>query len=216
MLLIHYSCCCSWWKKTTLSVQCVCVWRLISAGETCFTVNCPSWVIFLRQKYLRLEPLQSCWDAAQVRSTFFFLSGTCDGEVLLHAQLILANSDLFWRNFLHCRASFSTQLWQKLPVSRLGRLLNMLALFVRLLLTSLNLLCRTALTPEMKEVIVFCPRTAKSSHFDFSTAKNRTHTSSRGTMATPYTVGWIVVFFGCSSVLIQDSEQIPQYFHMLQ
>lgn len=215
MLLIHYSCCCSWWKKTTLKCPvCLCLktdfsrWNLFHR-ELSFLGN------FLRQKDLRLEPLQSCWDAAQVRSTFFFLSGTCDGEVLLHAQLILANSDLFWRNFLHCRASSSAQLWQKLPVSRLGRLLNMLALFVRLFLTSLNLLCRTALTPEMKEVIVFCPRTAKSSHFDFSTAKN-THTSTRGTMATPYTVGWIVIFFGCSSVLIQDSEQIPQYFNMLQ
>lgn len=215
MLLIHYGCC-SWWKKRTLKCPvCLCLktdfsrWNRFHR-ELSFLGN------FLRQKDLRLEPLQCCRDATQVGSTFFFLSGTCDGEVLLHAQLILANSDLFWRNFLHCRASFSAQLWQKLPVSRLGRLLNMLALFVRLFLTSLNLLCRTALTPEMKEVIVFCPRTARSSHLDISTAKNRTHTSTRGTMATPYTVGWIVVFFGCSSVLIQDSEQILQYFQMLQ
>lgn len=80
---------------------CVCVKRVISAGEV-FCHELPFSAYFLQEKDLGLEPLQSCWDEAQDHSTFFILSGTCDREVLLHAQPILDNLGHFWRNLFFC------------------------------------------------------------------------------------------------------------------
>lgn len=69
---------------------------------------------------------------------FLFLSGLYDGEVVLHARLILANSDRFWRNlliFLCCKDTrppvFSALQW-------FDRLFNLLFSFVWLFLNSLD------------------------------------------------------------------------------
>lgn len=160
LFLVNISCTSCW------SVLCVYVWRVISAGEVCFAMNCPSQVIFFTTKGSESgSVLGLLGRSTSFQHIFLFdrnvwqrSSASCPAD-LGPLWPLLEEFPPFLQRYE--AASFSTQLWQKPPVSRLKRLLNLLALFVRLLLTSLDRLCRTALTPEMEEV-VFCKCPATS------------------------------------------------------
>lgn len=106
------------------------------------------------------------------RIKFFFFLFARNGEVLLHARLILANSDHFWRNS-HFPSLYRND--ARLPgfSAPFVWLFNLLVLFSRLFLNSLDLLCGTAVTMEMEEVVFFFMRPSTSSHVDCSTAHYR-------------------------------------------
>lgn len=110
-----------------------------------------------------------------------------NGEVLLHARLILANSDHFWRN-----SHFLSLYWNDARLPGFSApfvwLFSLLVLFARLFLNSLDGLSGTAVTKEMEEVVIFFTHPSTSSHVDCSTAPNRP-AFYWGTTATPWTVG---------------------------
>lgn len=129
MFQVNVSCTSCW------RVLCVCVWRIISAG-VCFAMNCPSWVIFCDK---RIWDWNHCYSSQHiflfVRNVWQRSSASCPADLGQLWPLLQEFLPLLWR---YRAARVNAQLWQKLPVSPLGRLLNLLALFVRLLLTRLD------------------------------------------------------------------------------
>lgn len=97
-----------------------------------------------------------------------------NGEVLLHAWLILANSDQFWSNSLVLSLYRNDA---RLPgfSAPFVWLFSLLVSFARLFLNSLDRLCGTAVTKEMEEVVIFFMRPSTSSHVDFSTTLRHRH-----------------------------------------